>query len=76
VGQLNLSDSLDGTIDFASPEGKSYALGEDLATIVVRPRGWHLPEKHIVVDGAPMSGDPGRLRSLLLPLRPATDRRG
>ena len=56
VGQLNLRDSLDGTIDFASPEGKSYALGEDLATIVVRPRGWHLPEKHIVVDGAPMSG--------------------
>ena len=57
VGQLNLRDSLDGTIDFASLEGKSYALGEDLATIVVRPRGWHLPEKHIVVDGAPMSGN-------------------
>jgi len=55
-GQLNLRDALDGTIDFTSPEGKSYALGEDLATIVVRPRGWHLPEKHIVVDGAPMSG--------------------
>ena len=55
-GQLNLRDALDRTIDFTSPEGKSYALGEDLATIVVRPRGWHLPEKHIVVDGAPMSG--------------------
>jgi malate synthase len=55
-GQLNLRDALDRTIDFTSPEGKSYALGQDLATIVVRPRGWHLPEKHVVVDGAPMSG--------------------
>jgi malate synthase len=55
-GQLNLRAALDRTIDFTSPEGKSYALGEDLATIVVRPRGWHLPEKHIVVDGEPMSG--------------------
>ncbi|HEY8652156.1 MAG TPA: hypothetical protein VIL87_03535, partial [Dermatophilaceae bacterium] len=55
-GQLNLRDALDRTIDFTSPEGKSYALGADLATIVVRPRGWHLPEKHIVVDGRPMSG--------------------
>jgi len=54
-GQLNLRDALDRTIDFTSPEGKSYALGQDLATIVVRPRGWHLPEKHIVVDGSPMS---------------------
>jgi len=55
-GQLNLRDSLDRTIDFTSPQGKTYALGEDLAMIVVRPRGWHLPEKHIVVDGQPMSG--------------------
>jgi malate synthase len=55
-GQLNLRDALDRTIDFTSREGKSYALKEDLATIVVRPRGWHLPEKHIVVGGQPMSG--------------------
>jgi len=55
-GQLNLRKVLDRTIDFTSPQGKSYALGEQLATIAVRPRGWHLPEKHIVVDGAPMSG--------------------
>ena len=55
-GQLNLRDALDRTIDFTSPEGKSYVLGKDLATIVVRPRGWHLPEKHITVDGQPMSG--------------------
>ena len=55
-GQLNLRDALDGTIDFTSEEGKSYALGSELATIVVRPRGWHLPEKHLLVDGAPISG--------------------
>jgi malate synthase len=55
-GQLNLRDALDRTIDFTSPEGKSYALGQELATIVVRPRGWHLPEKHLTVDGEPMSG--------------------
>ncbi len=57
-GQLNLRDAITGRIDFSSPEGKRYALRPDdeLATIVVRPRGWHLPEKHIQVDGAPMSG--------------------
>jgi malate synthase len=55
-GQLNLRDALDRTIDFTSPEGKTYALGDELATIVVRPRGWHLPEKHITVDGEVMSG--------------------
>ncbi len=55
-GQINLRNALDRRVDFTSPEGKSYALGDDLATIVVRPRGWHLPEKHIVVDGEPISG--------------------
>ncbi len=57
-GQLNLRNALDRKIDFTSPEGKSYALKDagDLATIVVRPRGWHLPEKHVLVDGEPMSG--------------------
>jgi malate synthase len=52
-GQLNLVDALDRKIDFASEEGKSYALrpDADLATIVVRPRGWHLEEKHIIIDG-------------------------
>src|ERR1700691_164465 len=58
TGQLNLKDALDRTIDFTSPEGKSYALrpDEELATIVVRPRGWHLDEKHILVDGERASG--------------------
>ena len=57
-GQLNLMDALDGTIDFTSEQGKTYALrpADELATIVVRPRGWHLDEKHVVVDGRPMSG--------------------
>jgi malate synthase len=57
-GQLNLKDALDRTIDFTSEEGKSYALRPDgeLATIVVRPRGWHLPEKHILIDGERASG--------------------
>jgi malate synthase len=57
-GQLNLKDALDRTIDFTSDEGKSYALGpdEELATIVVRPRGWHLDEKHIALDGRRASG--------------------
>src|ERR1700736_2406744 len=58
TGQLNLKDALDRTIDFASAEGKQYALRPDdeLATIVVRPRGWHLDEKHILIDGVRASG--------------------
>ncbi|HTZ93644.1 MAG TPA: malate synthase A [Streptosporangiaceae bacterium] len=58
TGQLNLKDALDRTIDFTSEEGKSYQLGADaeLATIVVRPRGWHLPEKHLLIDGQRASG--------------------
>ena len=55
-GQLNLRDAIERRIDFTSPEGKSYALAEQTATIVVRPRGWHLPEKHLLVDGERTSG--------------------
>ncbi len=53
TGQLNLKDALDRTIDFTSADGKEYKLRPDgeLATIVVRPRGWHLDEKHILVNG-------------------------
>ncbi|QGN49695.1 malate synthase A [Micromonospora sp. WMMC415] len=54
-GQLNLIDALDRRIDFTDPRGKRYALGDELATIVVRPRGWHLVEKGIAVDGRPIS---------------------
>ena len=58
TGQLNLCDALDRTIDFTSDEGKAYQLRPDgeLATIVVRPRGWHLDEKHVLVDGQRVSG--------------------
>ncbi|HJY97197.1 MAG TPA: malate synthase A, partial [Streptosporangiaceae bacterium] len=58
TGQLNLKDALDRSIDFRSAEGKDYVLRPDdeLATIVVRPRGWHLDEKHILVDGTRASG--------------------
>ena len=55
-GQLNLRDAIRRSIDYVSPEGKSYQLHENIATLVVRPRGWHLEEKHILVDGAPVSG--------------------
>jgi malate synthase len=54
-GQLNLRDAVRGTIDFTSPEGKHYALAPRIATLMVRPRGWHLDEKHVTVDGTPIS---------------------
>jgi malate synthase len=58
AGQLNLKDALDRTVDFTSADGKDYRLAPDdqLATIVVRPRGWHLEEKHVLVDGQRISG--------------------
>jgi len=55
-GQANLCDAVRRTISFASLEGKKYALNERTATLLVRPRGWHLPEKHLLVDGKPISG--------------------
>ncbi|MCE0486725.1 malate synthase A [Ornithinimicrobium sediminis] len=56
-GQVNLRDAITRDIDFTSPEGKEYSLDEgDLAVIVMRPRGWHLDEKHVTVDGERVSG--------------------
>ena len=55
-GQVNLYDAVRRQIDFTAPNGKHYALNEKIATLIVRPRGWHLPEKHVTVDGTPMSG--------------------
>jgi malate synthase len=55
-GQYNLRDAIRGSIQFKSPEGKQYKLGPKLATLMVRPRGWHLDEKHFQVDGKPISG--------------------
>jgi len=54
-GQANLFDAVRRTITFASPEGKNYQLNEKVATLLVRPRGWHLNERHFQVDGAPIS---------------------
>ncbi|MET9606967.1 malate synthase A [Streptomyces sp. NPDC006512] len=53
-GQLNLLDAIERRIDFTTPEGKEYRLGDDLATIMVRPRGWHLTEEHLEIDGRPV----------------------
>ncbi len=53
-GQLNLMDAVRGTIDFTSPEGKRYSVGDKPAVLVVRPRGWHLVEKHALLDGEPV----------------------
>ncbi|MGH9351607.1 MAG: malate synthase, partial [Terriglobia bacterium] len=55
-GQINLIDAVKGNIGYVSPEGKRYSLGEKTATLLVRPRGLHLVEKHVLVDGAPVSG--------------------
>ena len=56
-GQLNLRDAIRRTIDYTDPtSGKSYKLNDKIAVLFVRARGWHLPEAHVLVDGAAMSG--------------------
>jgi len=55
-GQTNLRDAVEGTISYVSPEGKRYQLNDHVATLMVRPRGWHLEERHFTVDGQPISG--------------------
>ncbi|WP_319408548.1 malate synthase A [uncultured Desulfosarcina sp.] len=55
-GQINLRDAVNRTIEWATPEGKTYRLNDQIATLIVRPRGWHLVEKHVLVDGQPVSG--------------------
>jgi malate synthase len=55
-GQLNLRDAVRRTISFTNPAGKEYQLNEKTAVLLVRPRGWHLVEKHLLVDGAPVAG--------------------
>ncbi|HKH47039.1 MAG TPA: malate synthase A, partial [Thermoanaerobaculia bacterium] len=54
-GQANLIDAVRRQLSFTSPEGKEYRLAERTATLLVRPRGWHLEERHVLVDGRPMS---------------------
>jgi malate synthase len=56
-GQLNLRDAVRRAISWTAPDtGKSYRLAERTAVLLVRPRGWHLPERHVLVDGQPLSG--------------------
>ena len=55
-GQVNLRDAVNGTLEFRSPEGKYYRVDPNPAALVIRPRGWHLPERHITVYGDPIAG--------------------
>jgi len=54
-GQINLSDAIQRRIDFTNEQGKRYELDERTATLMVRPRGWHLDERHVLIDGAALS---------------------
>jgi malate synthase len=55
-GHINLRDAINRSIEFTSPEGKQYKLNAKIATLLVRPRGWHLTEKHVLLGGKPISG--------------------
>jgi malate synthase len=54
-GQVNLADTVRRTIELTADDGREYRLGDEIATLLVRPRGWHLPERHALVDGEPVS---------------------
>jgi malate synthase len=55
-GHINLRDAIDGTITYDGSDGRHYELVDDPATLLVRPRGWHLPERHLLVGGEPVAG--------------------
>ncbi|HEV8423260.1 MAG TPA: hypothetical protein VGQ40_07940, partial [Chthoniobacterales bacterium] len=55
-GQINLRDAIRRTIAFTSPEGKEYRLNSAVAVLLVRPRGWHLVEKHLLIEDEPVAG--------------------
>ena len=55
AGQINCSDAIRRTIEFHNPDGRVYTLNDEVATLLVRPRGWHLTEKHVLVDGEEIS---------------------
>jgi malate synthase len=55
-GHINLRDAIDGTITYDGSDGRHYELGENPATLLVRPRGWHLPERHLLIDSEPVAG--------------------
>ena len=54
-GQVALRDAVRRELTFSNPDGKAYKLNDEIATLVVRPRGWHLDEAHVTVDGSPVS---------------------
>ena len=54
-GQINMRDVVNGSIHYASPEGRLYKLNKDTAVLFVRPRGWHMREKHVLLEGEPIS---------------------
>src|SRR5579864_3164199 len=56
TGQVNLRDAVEGTISHRGSDGRQYEFGEEVATLLVRPRGWHLPERHVLLDSEPVSG--------------------
>jgi malate synthase len=55
-GQINVRDAVNRSIEYTSLEGKRYKLNDHIATLLVRPRGWHLNEKHVLLGGRPISG--------------------
>lgn len=55
-GQVNMRDAINRSISFTNEAGKAYKLNDETATLIVRPRGWHLDEKHLLIDGAPIPG--------------------
>ena len=55
-GHLNLIDAIEGTITYDGADGRHYELIDNPATLLVRPRGWHLPEKHLTIGGEPVAG--------------------
>jgi malate synthase len=55
LGQLHLRDALDGELDYTAPDGREYQVGDTIPTIMVRPRGWHLPECHLRIGGRAVS---------------------
>jgi len=54
-GQLNLRDAVQGTIEHTAPNGRIYRVNEEHAVLMARPRGWHLDERHLLIDGAPVA---------------------
>jgi malate synthase len=55
-GHINLRDAIDGSIAYDGSDGRHYSLNDETATLLVRPRGWHLPERHLLLDGSAASG--------------------